>query len=197
MILVEHSAVPSEALPLQTFRDYLRLGTGFADDALQDVLLERVLRAAIAAVEGRTSKILLERSFAWSLSAWRDLGRLVFPVAPVRSVASFSIVDRNGAVSAVPATSYRLEQDAHRPAVVAAGFVLPVIPVGGSAEIGFVAGFGATWEEVPADLGHAVIQLATHYYEHRLEIGGEPSLPDAIGAVLGRYRPMRIFGGGY
>ena len=71
MNLVELTEVPDEALPVALLREHLRLGTGFPDDSLQDALLAGFLRAALAAIEGRTGKALLERSFALTLSAWR------------------------------------------------------------------------------------------------------------------------------
>ncbi len=64
MMLVEQTTVPGAALPVAEFKDHLRLGTGFADDGVQDGVLEAYLRAAMAAIEARTGKILLTRSSA-------------------------------------------------------------------------------------------------------------------------------------
>ena len=69
MMLVEETTVPLSALPVAQFKDRLRLGSGFSDDGLQDSVLESYLRAAIAAIEARTGKILIERAFTWTLSA--------------------------------------------------------------------------------------------------------------------------------
>lgn len=194
MILVEETPVPEGALPVQALRDHLRLGTGFGEDSLQDAVLEQSLRAAIAAVEGRTEKALIARRFRWTLHAWRDLGRQVLPMAPVNAITGFGIVDRNGVETAVPAEAFRLEPDTHRPALVAGGLVLPPIPVGGHALIAFDAGYGADWAEVPDDLKQAVLLLAGQYYEHRhdpTEMGG---LPAAVAALIARYRNLRFFG---
>lgn len=197
MMLVEQTTVPAEALPVQAFRDHLRLGTGFADDGIQDAVLEGCLRAAMAAIEGRTGKVLLSRSFSWSLTAWRDLGRQVLPVAPVSAVTGLSIVDRTGLETVIAPERYRLERDTHRPSIVASGLVLPTIPVGGSAEIAFEAGYGPAWENVPADLAQAVFLLGTAYYENRHEIASaEAGLPVGVAALIERYRNLRLFGGG-
>jgi uncharacterized phiE125 gp8 family phage protein len=197
MMLVEQTTVPGTALPVAEFKDHLRLGTGFADDGVQDELLEAYLRAAIAAVEGRTGKAVLSRTFAWTLTAWRDLARQVLPVAPVSAIASLSIVDRLGAQEVIDRARYALEPDTHRPALVAAGLTLPVIPVGGSAVIEFDAGFGADWSAVPADLGQAVLILAAHLYETRGSGSGvDAELPMAVQMLLGRWRNVRLFGGG-
>ncbi|MEL6435120.1 MAG: hypothetical protein AAFQ28_15125, partial [Pseudomonadota bacterium] len=86
MMLIEETAVPQAALPVDEFKSHLRLGTGFSDGDVQDVLLESYLRAAIAAVEARTGKILIVRSFSWTLTRWREPDVQSLPVAPVSEI---------------------------------------------------------------------------------------------------------------
>ncbi|GKY88728.1 head-tail connector protein [Sinisalibacter aestuarii] len=195
MMLTEQTPVPGTALPVAQFKDHLRLGTGFADDGVQDEVLDAYLRAALASVEARTGKALIARSFSWSVTAWRDLARQVLPVAPVRAITGLSILDRHDQEEAIASTRYRLETDLHRPALVAAGLSLPVIPVGGRAVIGFEAGFGPDWQAVPADLAQAVLLLAAQFYENRGTGAGE-ALPQAAQALMARWRNVRLFGGG-
>lgn len=57
MMLVEETTVPLSALPVATFKDHMRMGSGFSDDGVQDGVLEGFLRAAVAAIEARTGKI--------------------------------------------------------------------------------------------------------------------------------------------
>ncbi len=47
-------------------REHLRLGTGFGEDGLQDPVLAGFLRAALAAIEGRTGKALIARDFLYT-----------------------------------------------------------------------------------------------------------------------------------
>ena len=196
MMLTERTTVPTEALPIAGFRDHLRLGTGFSDDAVQDEVLEGTLRAAIAAVEARTGKSLLLRGFTWSVTAWRDLSRNTLPVAPVVAIHRMSIVDRFGAETVIDPSRYVLEKDAHRPRIAATSLFLPSIPIGGSAEIQFDAGYAETWAELPADLARAVFLLAATYYEHRNEgAGANGPIPYGVAALLDRYRNVRLFGG--
>ncbi|MEZ5769302.1 MAG: hypothetical protein R3D80_17735 [Paracoccaceae bacterium] len=196
MMLVEQTTVPTAALPVAQFKDHLRLGTGFADDGVQDEVLEAYLRAAIAAIEARTSKALLTRSFSWTLTAWRDLAAQVLPLAPVSAITGLSIFDRLGVEEVVDSAAFALEQDLHRPRLVSTGYTLPVIPVGGRAVIGFDAGFGPDWTDVPADLAQAVKLLAALYYEDRGTFGGETAMPASVVSLVARYRPVRLFGGG-
>ena len=50
MMLTEQTTVSGAALPLQALKDHLRLGSGFADDGMQDALVESYLRAAMAVI---------------------------------------------------------------------------------------------------------------------------------------------------
>ncbi|WP_319637530.1 head-tail connector protein [Roseitranquillus sediminis] len=195
-MLSETTWVPAEALPIQSFREHLRLGTGFADDYVQDGVLDDALRAAIAAVEGRTGKALLIRSFKWTVSAWRDLARHTLPVAPVVQVCQLAIVDRTGQVHVVDPSRYVLERDVHRPRVASTSLFLPSIPVGGRAEIDFDAGYATSWNELPADLTRAVFLLAAHYYENRGQGSASAGpMPYGVTSLLDRYRNVRLFGG--
>lgn len=196
MMLTERATVPTEALPIAGFRDHLRLGTGFSDDMVQDVVLEGCLRAAIAAIEARTGKSLLIKGFTWSVTAWRDLSRNTLPVAPVVGITKMSIVDRFGSEAVVDPDRYALEKDTHRPRIAATSLFLPSIPVGGSAEIQFDAGYCETWSELPADLSRAALLLAATYYEHRDDTSdGRGPIPYGVAALLDRYRNVRLFGG--
>lgn len=194
MMVVELTAVPSGALPVPEFRAHLRMGTGFGEDTLQDPVLENFLRAALAAIEGRTGKALIERQFVWTLTGWRDPSGQALPLAPVGSIDTLRLFSRAGAETVVDAAAYRLVRDMHRPMIQPVALTLPTIPSGGMAEIEFHAGYGAAWSDIPADLGTAVLMLAAHFYEHRRETSTEAgvAIPFGVGALIERYRALRI-----
>ena len=196
MLLTETSAVPGAALPLAAFKEHLRLGSGFADDGAQDALLERYLRAALAAIEARISKVLLARGFLLRLSHWREGHAQALPVAPVSAVSALTLIDAQGAETAVQPDRWRLEPDMHRPRVRAAGSVLPPIPSGGAVEIAFEAGFGPVWEDVPADLAQAVFLLGAQYHETRQASGpAEEAMPFGVMALIEGWRNVRSLAG--
>ena len=195
MMLVEETSVPLAVLPVAQCKAHLRLGSGFSEDSLQDDVLESFLRAAVAAVEARTGKVLIARSFVWTLDDWRNDQRQGLPVAPVSAVSSVSLVDAAGDDAVVAPSAYRLFADGLQPELRPVGGCLPVIPHNGQAEIRFEAGFGAAWDDVPADLRQAVFLLAAHYYEYRDETalsGG--CMPFGVTSLIERYRPVRLGG---
>ncbi len=196
MMLIEQTAVPTTALPVAQFKDHLRLGTGFADAGVQDAVLESFLRSSVAAIEARTGKITISRSFKWTVSAWRALAEQALPVAPVSVITALNMIDRQNQVTLIDPARYRLEQDDQRPRILATGACLPSIPTGGHAEVEFDAGFGPVWGDLPADLAQAILLLAAFYYERRTAMApGETEMPFGVSALIERYRTVRLFGG--
>jgi uncharacterized phiE125 gp8 family phage protein len=196
MMLTEQTPVPSAALPVEELKDHLRLGSGFAGDALQDGLIEGYLRAAVAAIEGRIGKMLFQRRFLWVLDHWRDTEQAL-PVAPVASIVSVTLVDASGTETVVPPATYRLVPDLHRPRLAGRATLLPTIPADGTVKLVFDAGFGPAWGDVPVDLRQAVLLLASEYYEHRHDAGAEQAgLPFGVVALIERWRTVRLLGGG-
>jgi uncharacterized phiE125 gp8 family phage protein len=197
MILTELTTVPDTALPLQTLKNQLRLGTGFGEDSLQDSLLTGVLRAAMAAIEGRVGKALLQRRFSWRIEEWKSLDEQPLPLAPVTQVVSVTLVDGAGVQTAVAPANWRLVPDTHRPKLASTGYLFPNVPDDGHIEIVLDAGFGTDWGQVPVDLGQAVMILAATYYEDRHDMGQQAGgLPHAVTALIERWRTVRILGGG-
>lgn len=196
MMLIEQTTVPQAALPVQKFRDHLRLGTGFADDGVQDGLVESHLRAALAAIEARIGKALLSRQFKLVLEDWRDPAAQALPLAPVSAIDSVTLVEAGGAMQVVATARYRLRLDRHRPRLVGVGMMLPTVPTDGRVEIVFTAGFGPDWTDIPADLAQAVLLLAAQFYENRHAAGAAAGVPPMVQALIGKWRNVRVLGGG-
>ncbi len=199
MFLTEVSQTASGDLPVANLKDHLRLGTAFGTDGLQDGLIEAHLRAAIAAIEARTGKVLLTRNFKLTLPDWRSLSAQSLPLAPVVAVTKVSVFDILGVEMVLDGARYALQRDTHRPKLVSVGMLFPNVPSDGRIEILFSAGYGTAWADVPADLRQAVMLLAAQYYETRHDAGAAAQsvgLPMAVQSLIERYRNIRVLGGG-
>ncbi|MCX7560079.1 head-tail connector protein [Sulfitobacter sp. F26204] len=193
MMLIEETPVPDAALPVEAFKAHLRLGSGFGQGDVQDPVLMSFLRAAIAAVEARTGKVLLERSFQQTVPVWRNPCAHQLPVAPIGAVTKVELIDREGTRSDVEATSYWLERDGHGPKLRSTGGALPRIPQAGAVVVHFDAGFAVNWEGVPGDLRQAVLMLASHYYEYRHDTGlSDGCMPFGVTSLIERHKSMRL-----
>ena len=85
--------------------------------------------------------------------------------------------------------------DNDRPVIRPAGVILPHVPRLSSVVLRFTAGFGASWEDVPAVLAQAVLMLAARYYEARGMAAGPAGLPFAVAALIERWRSVRTLAG--
>ena len=192
-MLIEETNVPDAALPVAALKAHLRMGTGFADDTLQDAVLGSFLRAALAAVEARTGKALLEREFTLAVTSLRNADALPLGVAPVTVLVDVQLVSRSGIEQAVNASVYWLERDGHSPCLRAAAACLPAPETGGELRVRFLAGYGPEWDDVPSDLQQAVLMLAAHYYEYRHDTAlSDGCMPFGVTSLIERYRVMRL-----
>jgi uncharacterized phiE125 gp8 family phage protein len=198
MILTEVSTPAAAAVPVRALADHLRLGTGFADDGSEDAVLELYLRAAMAAIEARIGQALLSREYSWTVTRWREDASQGLPIGPVLSVDAVTLIGADGAETAVEPEAWSVLRDSRRPRLVGRfGRNLPRIPRSGHAEIRFSAGYGAAWEDVPADLRQAVLLLAAHYYENRSDTPqGAGAMPFGVLVLIESYRSIRIGGAG-
>ncbi|KIN60746.1 GTA protein [Sulfitobacter noctilucae] len=193
MMLIEQTPILDAAVPVEAFKAHLRLGSGFGPDDTQDAVLNSFLRAAIAAVEARTGKVLLQREFSTTVTKWRNSEAFTLPAAPIVEVASVERVTRDGQRSLVSAAVWWLEKDNLTPMLRATGNSLPPVPMSGSVVITFAAGFASVWEDVPADLRQAVLMLAAHYYEYRHDTGlSKGCMPFGVSSLIERYKHIRI-----
>lgn len=196
MRLKEQSSPNIDALPLASFREHLRLATSFGTENLQDTILEASLRAAMAAIEARTGKALLQRTFIWQVDGWRQPDEQPVPIAPVVSLSWAKTVGRTGDETPIDLSSLVLRPSTQRPTLLPVANSLPHIPVHGFAEIGFIAGYAADWTEMPADLAQAVLITASHFYENRhSQDAHDGNLPFPVAQLIERHRTVRILGG--
>ncbi len=196
MNLIETTTLNSADFPIVAFRDYLRLGSGFTDDGAQDAVLETCLRAAMGAIEARTTKILLSREFQWVTYSYRlEDSAAVLPVSPVSWLKFFSIVKRDGALTSIPRTDFVVQSDRQRERILPINGTMPEIPDGGFAKVTFYAGYGP-WADVLPALQQAMLMLAASYYENRdAMLNGGGQMPLAVATLLAPYQRIRLGAG--
>lgn len=195
MVLIDMTTTPTTDLPIDVYKAHLQMGSGFTDDNLQDEVLESYVRAAIAAIETRIGKVLMQRQFSWALTRWSDSSAQTLPVAPVGRIISITVADASGAETIIDPEKYAFEADSHRPRIVSLTGTLPRVSAAGNLTIVFEAGFGASWDDIPADLRQAVLLLAAHYYENRSNTSGAGGIvPFGVMSLIEPYRTIRNFG---
>jgi uncharacterized phiE125 gp8 family phage protein len=193
MMLIEDVPVADADLPLEAFKEHLRLGTGFATDTVQDGVLIGFLRAAMSAIEGRTAKALFRRDYTLTTEVWHGTAAEALPIGPVVTVNELAIVQVDSSEAIVDPSEYQLVAAQNFPVLRSTRGRLPTIPTYGIARIRFTAGFSPDWDGMPADLAQAVMLLASHYYEYRDETAlGHGCMPFGVTSLIQRYRPLRL-----
>ena len=104
------------------------------------------------------------------------------------------MIDRLGEARVLEPAAYALATDMHCPGLVPKSVSLPTLGSGRSAEIEFIAGYSATWDGVPADLGQAVLMLAGTFFGQDEDATAGFS-PGAM-ALIEPYRTLRLRGTG-
>ncbi|MFA6280379.1 MAG: head-tail connector protein [Bdellovibrionales bacterium] len=162
-----------------------------------DALLEGLLRAARQWCEHYTRRAFIAQSWALSLSASPSKRFVELPRAPALGVSHVYLYDEEDAASLWDAANYYVDvgSDSAR-LVLREGASWPTLTrdVGGMV-IEYTAGYGADGTNVPDGIKLAILQLATHWYEHRGEaITGETiaKTPLTIEALLAPYRALRL-----
>ena len=192
-MLIEETNVPDTALPVAAFKAHMRMGTGFGEDTLQDTVLSGFLRAAMATIEARTGKALIEREFTLVVSRLSAGDVIALTVAPVTVIADVQLVSRSGMQTLVNAGQYWLERDGHTPRLRAVGAALPNPEEGGEIRVRFLAGYGPEWDDLPVDLQQAVLMLASHYYEYRHDTAlTDGCMPFGVTSLIERFRTLRL-----
>lgn len=193
MILIEEFQTHPSDLPIEHFKAHLHLGSGFAEDAVQDQVLEGYLRAAISAIEGRTGQALYLRDFQWSVSEWQSPDSQPLPLAPVRAIHEVNIVAPDGTATAYDVGEFQIVSDSQTPVMRHVSGSLPAIPEGSNVVVRMYAGSAEEWRDVPPDLAQAVLLMAAHYYEYRSDLSlSRGCTPFGVTALIERYRTIRI-----
>lgn len=162
-----------------------------------DALLTGLLRAARQWCEHYTRRAFIAQSWALSLSTSPSKRFVELPRAPALGVTSVYLYDEEDVAILWDAANYYVDVGGD-PArlVLREGAVWPALirDVGGMV-IEYTAGYGADGVSVPHGIKLAILQLVTHWYEHRGEaITGEAIVktPLTIEALLAPYRALRL-----
>ena len=201
MILRRISDPVGPAVPVQALQEHLRVSTD--TDLLH---IQGLLSAATGWVEQYLRRSLISQGWELTLDRWPNLknvdwgddrraqaGWIELPRAPVISVSEVRYVDMGGTSTVLAPAAYQLD-NASAPARLA--------PVFGTAwpaarnqiaaiAVTYQAGYGASWNDVPEAVRHAIMMMAATWYEHRenVVVGTiATELPSGVKIILEPYR---------
>ncbi len=191
MALTLTSGPAAEPVTVAEAKAHLRI-----DGNAEDILIASLIVTSRLHVEAALGLALIQQGWRLTLDAWPKGGVVGFPLRPVRSVTSVSVIDAAGAPTMVAAEDYLLDGEGLRPRLVPrdGSWPEPGRRTNGI-EIAFAAGIGDASEDIPQPVRHAILLLVAHWYEHRdpLEIGAAAAaIPPAVSDLLKPYREVRL-----
>jgi len=146
------------AISLDHMKSHLRI-----EHSEDDATLQALIASAITHVEKAARSLLETRVLRQYADLLPASGCLMLETWPVESIEAVTVYDGDGNATLLEDSAYRLDKS-HAPAAL----IFSAPPQGVVAfEVDLRAGYGATLEELPADLVQAVRLLASHWYEFR------------------------------
>jgi uncharacterized phiE125 gp8 family phage protein len=169
-------------------KEFLRVAT---DD--DDAIIASLIASARGQVEAQARCLLISQTWRIARNAWPADGRLSLRFAPLRAVIAARVFNTAGLATSIDPESFVIDGAG---VVSAPPWSLP--PPGRAVagiELDIEAGFGASPEDVPELLRHAVRILVAHGYDNRglVAIGGTVAmLPGSVNAMIASYRALSL-----
>ncbi|MCB1386553.1 MAG: head-tail connector protein [Nitratireductor sp.] len=189
MALMLLTAPAATAVSLDEVKRHLRVET--ADD---DLYLTDLIAASTGHLEQVAGVKLITQTWRQFLDGVPDDNCIRLAVAPVRSLVSMTVYDRDGVGTSVPMTDLELDAVSAPPRLL-----LKAAHQAGKAlngvEIDIVAGFGDTAADVPDTLRRALLLLIAHAYEFRgaVPVDAQPaSEPHGFRTLIAPFRRMAL-----
>lgn len=191
MALQLRAGPAQEPVSLLEAKNFMRL-----DSAQDDVLVSTLITAARIHIETTIGKVLISESWSYYLDKWPKSKTIYFPLDPIQSIEEvrFHTTDEN--YTTLSEDDYSTDLVSNHPRLLFNG----TNPAGNSKklnqlEVRFIAGYGDTTEDVPADLKQALLMLAAHWFEQRdpIAFGGSfVEVPRTIQALLNNYKKYKV-----
>ncbi|GHA29351.1 hypothetical protein GCM10007989_26160 [Devosia pacifica] len=177
-----------EPVSLADAKAYLRV-----DTTSEDALVQTLLLSARAHVEAATGKALLYQSWRLVLDDWPKDRLVRLPVTPFATLTSIEAYDTDGVAHEIGLAQFLgAPERLVLPARIAG---MPSLRDRHGLEIDYVAGFGDSPEDVPADLRQAILLLVAHWYAHRdavIAAGSGAIVPPGIDRLFSPYRAVAV-----
>lgn len=171
-----------EPLSVELVKAQLRI-----DDSDEDAVIAMQIASARSVVESYLRARLINQTVRLTLDGFPS--RIELPIWPVQSITTVKYDDTAGDEQTIISTDYQLIES-RKPNLVAPAY-LGTWPIAradfDSVRIEFVVGYGATGNDVPADIRQAMLMLIGDFFENRENtiVGMTPAeMPFGVKALL-------------
>ncbi len=180
--LVRLSGPDTEPVSLEEAKLHLRV-----DGDQDDGLIAALIVSAREIAEKHLNRALVRQQWRMVRDQW-PAGALRFPFAPLIAVDAVRVADAAGDFQILAPDIFIVNSHAEPGLMVLKSGALwprPGQKIAGI-EIDFTAGYGDSWNDVPAAIRQGLLQRIAHFYETR---GAEGDIP---GNVLHIWQPFKV-----
>lgn len=160
-----------------------------------DDLLSRMLRGAIARIDGPQGIGVAMMRQTWRKSLDGFAYCILLPGAPVKGIDKITYLDPAGVEKTLPAEAYRLDVDSEPARLTCAtGKSWPATAsVTGAVKVDYILGADEP-DDVPGDLIDAVSLIVAHRYQHREAVSDQrhETLPLGVDWILSEHARCRV-----
>jgi uncharacterized phiE125 gp8 family phage protein len=166
------------------------------EDSDEDSVIERLIDAAVAGIEGPKGLGIAVMKRQWKLTLDCFPRTIEIPINQVSTIDKIEYVDNAGDIQTLAASKYRVDLDTE-PARIERAYNAEwptALDVIGAVTVTFTAGYEGS-EDVPADLKAGLLLTIGHLYEHRESVVAGVSMqevPQGAMAIFERYRVGRF-----
>lgn len=187
--LVRQTDAATEPISTADMKAHLRV-----DHTSEDGYIDQLIQSARRYVEDIQNRSFIDTTWDLFLDDWPRGRSILLPRAPLSSVTDVVSFDDDDTETAFAASNYIGDTQSTPGRVVlkdASQWPTLDLRAANAVRVRFVAGYGASAADVPADAVHLIRLLVTHWYDNREpELIGSisKSLPRALEALLAKDR---------
>jgi len=186
------SAPAQEPVTLAQTKEFLRV-----DDVNEDGFISTLIAAARLHVEGTTGRALISQNWRVICDNWPNNRIVNLPVGPLISLTDVKVFDVDGGAHSLVLTQFQPETNVTPARIFLPKNIdgLPLMRDRAAIEIDYIAGFGATSDDVPNDLKQAIFSLIAYWFEHRDAVviaGSGAVVPAGFDKLVAAYKRVRL-----
>ncbi len=186
------AAPATEPVTLVEAKEFLRI-----EDTAEDGFINTLITAARLHVEGTTGRALIAQSWRVICDSWPADRTIRLPVAPLISLSAITAYDSEGNPTSLALAQFQPENKVAPASIFLPRPVTdaPALRERGGIEVDYVAGFGTSASDVPADLRQSVLTLVGYWFEHRDAVviaGSGAIVPAGFDNLLCAYRRVSL-----
>lgn len=192
MALLMTAGPAVEPVTLAEAKAHLRV-----DGDAEDALISSLIMTSRLQIEAALSMTLITQSWSYFIDRLPADGVIRLPLRPVLSLDAVRFHHDDGGITSLPTATFALDGLSNPSRLIRhdATSHAAVPRLANAYEFAMTLGFGPSATDVPAPIRQAILQLVSHWFEHRdpSAIGSAAArIPSAVSQLLAPWQSPRL-----